>query len=107
MHCTLVELSRPTLTVCLPQYSGGCAGRHLLAEMVVDTFIPNDTHMSHEAGRVQVTHPCISSVHCSSAQTAWHLLSATSLVSHSKLPCLLVSPSRWSGVLCHTHQTCF
>ena len=79
MRSTVVKLSRPTLTVCLQHCSGGCAGRHLLAEMVVDTFIPNDTHMSHEAGRVQVTHSCSSSVHCSSAQTAWHLLFAATL----------------------------
>ena len=34
--------------------------------MVVDTFIPNDTCMSHEAGRVQVSHSCISLIHYSS-----------------------------------------
>ena len=30
------------------------AGRHPLTEMLVDRFIPNDTHMGAESGRVQV-----------------------------------------------------
>ena len=31
-----------------------CAGRHMLTEMVVDNYIPNDTHMTEDEGRVQV-----------------------------------------------------
>lgn len=30
------------------------AGRHPLTEMVVDSYIPNDTHMSESEGRAQV-----------------------------------------------------
>ena len=30
------------------------AGRHILTETVADTFIPNDTDMQEDAGRIQV-----------------------------------------------------
>ncbi len=30
------------------------AGRHMLTEMVVDNYIPNDTHMNEDDSRVQV-----------------------------------------------------
>lgn len=30
------------------------AGRHMLTEMVVDNYIPNDTHMTEDEARVQV-----------------------------------------------------
>lgn len=29
-------------------------GRHPLTEMIVDAFIPNDTHMNEDQGRIQV-----------------------------------------------------
>lgn len=29
-------------------------GRHMLTEMVVDHYIPNDTHMTEDEARVQV-----------------------------------------------------
>ena len=30
------------------------AGRHMLTEMVVDNYIPNDTHMTEGEARIQV-----------------------------------------------------
>ncbi len=36
-------------------YEGAAdAGRHMLTEMVVDNYIPNDTHMNEDDSRVQV-----------------------------------------------------
>lgn len=34
--------------------SGFSAGRHMLTEMLVDNYIPNDTHMTEDESRVQV-----------------------------------------------------
>lgn len=41
----------------LPYHATSCrtsAGRHPLAEILVDSFIPNDTHMGADAGRLHV-----------------------------------------------------
>lgn len=35
------------------------AGRHMLTEMVVDNYIPNDTHMTEDEARVQVCMCCL------------------------------------------------
>ena len=35
------------------------AGRHMLTEMVVDHYIPNDTHMTEDEARVQVCFWCL------------------------------------------------
>ena len=59
---------------------GGRAGRHMLTEMVVDNYIPNDTHMTDSHGRVQVS--CF-----------WLICLAT-LDSQAPLACLLAIARR-------------
>lgn len=36
-------------------FDPGPAGRHMLTEMVVDSYIPNDTNMTEDDSRVQVS----------------------------------------------------
>jgi DNA mismatch repair ATPase MutS len=38
----------------IPLTESVCAGRHLLTEQMVGSFIPNDTDVSDAAGRVNV-----------------------------------------------------
>ncbi|KAL3151543.1 MutS protein msh5, variant 2 [Trebouxia sp. C0009 RCD-2024] len=46
-------------------------GRHMLTEMVVDNYIPNDTHMTEDEARVQViTGPNLSGKSCYTKQVA-------------------------------------
>ena len=42
------------MQTCVPMCACSLPGRHLLTELVTDTYIPNDTDMRSDSGRVQV-----------------------------------------------------
>lgn len=52
---TITPQAQQLLPACQEAHELYCdAGRHLLTEMIVDNYIPNDTHMTDSEGRVQV-----------------------------------------------------